>query len=191
MQATQFESKLIYTTKHHRVLSNALIIMLGSCLVALSAQITIPLQPVPITLQSFAALLVGMAFGPKMGSKIIFAYLCEGACGLPVFADFSWGFHVLFGPTGGYLLGFLPAVVVTGYFLQIGWAKNRITIFLAALLGTITLFIPGYFVLAKFVGLHNAYLFGVAPFFIVEICKLAIFTMVTPLFWRQKSPYAA
>lgn len=187
MEAIQFESRLICNTGQKAALKNIAIILFGSILLAISAQIAIPIKPVPITLQSFTALLIGMAFGPKMGSKIIIAYLFEGVCGLPVFANFSWGLHVLFGPRGGYLLGFIPAVILVGYLLQNGWVKYRITIFLATIFGSIVLFIPGYFVLAKFIGLRNAYLFGVAPFYMVEICKLIVFAFITPFFWRQKS----
>ena len=141
----------------------------------------------PVTLQSFAALFIGMAVGPEMSIKIILAYLIEGVCGLPVFANFSWGLPVLLGPTGGYLFGFIPAAALAGYLLQNGFAKHRITIFLAALLATIVLFIPGYLVLAKFIGLRNAYKFGVAPFYLVEIGKLIFFTMITPYLWQKNN----
>jgi len=187
MEAIQFESRLIYKTKHNQVLKNIMTVMLGSFLLAVSAQITLPIQPVPITLQSFAALFMGMAFGPKMGSKIVLAYLCEGVLGLPVFANFSWGLHVLLGPTGGYLLGFIPAAILSGYLLQTGWARYRATIFFATLFGTMALFLPGYLMLVKFVGFHNAYLLGIAPFYMVEACKLFVFTIITPLFWRRKA----
>lgn len=185
MESIQFESKLLDIAKHNKVLQNIIIVIFGSILLAVAAQITIPLQPIPITLQSFFALFVGMAFGPKMGGKIILVYLCEGACGLPVFSNFSGGIHILLGLRGGYLLGFIPASVLAGYLLRVGWVKHRITVFLAALFGTIVLFIPGYFVLSRFVGYQNAYLFGVAPFYLVEICKIAIFTVVTPFFWKR------
>lgn len=185
MTAIQFESKLVCKQAHNKILTNIITVLCGSLLLAVAAQITLPLQPVPVTLQSFAALFIGMAFGPRMGSQIIFAYLCEGICGLPVFANFSWGVNVLFGPTGGYLMGFLPAAILAGYLLEMGWVKHRFTIFLAALLGTIALFIPGYFVLAKFIGFHNAFLFGIIPFYMVELCKIVVFTVITPCFWRQ------
>jgi biotin transport system substrate-specific component len=187
MTAIQFESKLVCRSEYNQALKNAMIVICGSLLLAISAQITIPLQPVPITLQSFAALFVGMAFGPRVGSQIIFAYLCEGICGLPVFANFSSGVHVLFGPTGGYLLGFIPEAILAGYLLEIGWAKSRLTIFLSAAIGIVALFIPSYFILAKFVGFRNAYIFGVLPFYLVEMGKLFIFTVITPFFWQRKT----
>ena len=186
MEAVKFESKLVCTTKDNQaLLKNAASVLFGSLLLAISAQITIPLQPVPVTLQSFAALFIGMAFGPKIGSKIILLYLCEGVCGLPFFANFTCGLPVLLGPTGGYLLGFIPSAILTGYLLQIGWARSYITILLSAILGTIVLFIPGYLWLSKFIGFYPAFQLGVIPFFTVEIIKLIIFTFVTPLLWKK------
>jgi len=186
MHTAQFESRLISKINQRSIFKNYALILFGSLLLTISAQITIPLQPVPVTLQSFAALFIGMAFGPKTSIKILLAYLLEGLCGLPVFANFSCGLPVLLGPTGGYLFGFIPAAAFAGYLLQHGFAKYHITTFLAALAGTVILFIPGYLVLAKFIGMHNAYRFGVAPFYIVEICKLAFFTCITPFLWHKK-----
>lgn len=179
------QSRLIDVISQNALVNNAVIILFGSMFLALSAQITIPLHPVPITLQAAAALFIGMIFGPKMGAKIILAYLVEGICGLPVFANFSFGIHVLLGPTGGYLIGFIPAAILAGYLLQHGWAKHRFTIFLAALFGTIVLFIPGYFVLAHFIGFHNAYLFGVLPFYLADGCKILLLTLIIPYFWKS------
>ena len=189
METIQFENKLSYLAQDNRILKNILTIVFGSLLLAISAQITIPLQPVPVTLQSFAVLFIGMAVGPNMGSKIILAYLFEGICGVPVFSNFTWGIAKLLGPTGGYLLGFIPAIILTGSLLQTGWVGHRLTIFLAALLGTIVFFIPGYIVLAKFVGFHNAYQLGVMPFYIFETVKLVSLTFITPFFWRKKTQY--
>ena len=180
----KMQSRLSAIISQNTRINNLATILFGSLLLGFAAQITIPLTPVPITLQTFAALFIGMIFGPRMGWKIIAAYLIEGVCGLPVFANFSFGPHVLLGPTGGYLLGFIPAAIVTGYLLQNGWAKHRLTIFLAALLGMLALFIPGYLVLASFVGFHNAYLFGVAPFYLADGCKVILLTATVPYFWK-------
>jgi len=157
------------------------IMLLSSAFIALSAQVTLPLFPIPITLQNFAVLLIAAIFGPKVGVKVVLLYLLEGICGLPVFINFSHGL----GPTGGYLIGYVGAVYVTGYLLQHhAWTQSRLLIFLAALFGDIVLFVFGYAVLAFFIGYRKAYLFGVAPFYLVELAKLLLFTLIVTPFLR-------
>lgn len=169
-------------------LNQAVTMLFGSIFIALSAQITIPLIPVPATFQTFAILLVGALFGPKLGSKIVLLYLLEGICGLPVFANFSYGIAKIFGPTGGYLIGFVCATYLTGYLLQHGWKRNNLLIFSAGLLGDITLLTFGYLVLAYFVGYKNAYLFGIAPFYLSGLVKLLLFTLTVRQINNDTSP---
>src|SRR5688572_33337055 len=85
----------------------ALLAVLGSLFIAICAQITIHLPLVPITMQTFAVLAVGAAFGMRLGAATLALYVLEGTLGLPVFAEFRAGPAVLMGPTGGYLIGFL------------------------------------------------------------------------------------
>ena len=158
------------------------ILIVGTIILALAAQIqiAIPLFPVPITLQTFVILLIGASVGSKLGGQIVLLYLSAGICGLPVFAGYSWGLTEIVGPTGGYLVGFIFYAYLIGYLLQHGWAKNRVFIFMAALLADIILFGFGYVALASFVGFHDAYLFGIVPFYFVELSKLSLFTLITP-----------
>ena len=88
-------------------LTKAALVVFGSLLLAVSAQFKIPLYPVPVTGQTLLVLLIGMTYGPRLGGITMAAYLFEGAIGLPVFAGGAAGMAVLFGPTGGYLFGFL------------------------------------------------------------------------------------
>ena len=184
MKIMVFENKFVQYSKDKQ---ESLLMILGGVLgITLAAQITILLQPVPITLQTFAILLVGMLYGPKRGMQTVLIYVCAGVVGLPVFAHCSGGIHILLGPTGGYILGFVPAAAFTGYLLQRGWIKHPISIFSAALFGVILLFIPGYLVLANFIGYQQAYYTGVAPFYLVELCKLITLTWIAQFFWRRK-----
>jgi biotin transport system substrate-specific component len=160
-------------------------ILLGSIFLALSAQVTIPFFPVPITMQTFAIMLISAFFGAKNSSKIVLLYLLEGVCGLPVFANLTSGLNTVFGPTGGYFIGFVFAAYLTGYLLQCSWRKNSLLIFMAALLGDITVFVCGYIVLAYFIGYRDAYLFGVVPFYFFELAKLALFTLIMSAFSRK------
>lgn len=168
-------------------LYNATLAIAGSLLLAFSAQLVIPLTPVPITLQSATVLFIGMIYGWRLGLATIILYLLEGACGLPVFAGLSFGISTLFGPTGGYLLGFIFAVAITGYLMQNGWAKNIFGAFFSAFLGTTAIFICGFLGLIPFVGMHNAYLYGVKPFLLIEPIKLIVLAIVAPKFWKSNA----
>src|SRR5256714_9314604 len=95
-----------------------------SLLTALSAQIVIPIGPVPITGQTFAVLLTGALLGSRLGAMAMIAYLIEGASGLPFFAGGMSGLPHLLGPTGGYLISFPAAAFVTGAFAENGWDKH-------------------------------------------------------------------
>jgi len=103
------------------MLRDGLFIVGGSLLIALAAQIRIPSVPVPITLQTLAVLLVAGTLGSKRGTLAVLAYLLQGMVGLPVFAMWSAGPAYLLGPTGGYLIGFLPAAYLAGYLCERGW----------------------------------------------------------------------
>src|SRR5579875_2844742 len=106
------------------VLRPALLALAGSLAIAASAQISVPLHPVPMTMQSLVVLLVGMAYGPRLGAATLLAYLAEGAAGLPVFAGWAAGPAVLAGPTGGFLLGFVPAAALAGLLAARGWIRH-------------------------------------------------------------------
>src|SRR4051794_39821492 len=99
----------------------ALLAIGGSLALAASAQILVPIQPVPMTLQSLVVLLIGAAYGWRLGAATVLLYLAEGLCGMPVFAGFRAGPAVLIGPTGGFLLGFVPAAALAGWLAARGW----------------------------------------------------------------------
>ncbi|MDR1560734.1 MAG: biotin transporter BioY [Holosporaceae bacterium] len=152
--------------------------LFGSIAIALGSQISIQ-NPVPTTMQTLAVLWIASAFGPKLGTQSVVVYLLEGACGVPVFSGYSAGVHVIFGPTGGYLLGFVPAVYLTGRLLQKSLANNGFwRIFLAGMAGECMIFLFGYWQLSCFFGFAEAYTLGVAPFFIPELLKLSIFSLL-------------
>src|SRR5688572_14811783 len=107
-----------------RVLWRAGLVLLGSVLIALCAQVAIPLPftPVPVTGQTFAVLLIGAAFGSRLGAATVLAYIIEGAAGLPVWSPgATQGAARLMSPTGGYIVGFLVAAFVVGLLVERGW----------------------------------------------------------------------
>ena len=164
---------------------SALLILLGSLFLAICAQIQVPLEPVPITMQTFGVLVLGMAYGWRMGMASVGLYLLEGAVGLPVFAGFTGGLPVLFGPTGGYLFGFVLAAGLVGWLAERNWDRNAPTTALAMLLGNIVLYVPGLIVLAMFIGTQEAVKFGLLPFLLGDALKLALAAGLMPAAWRM------
>ena len=172
-------------TRH--TVKNVLLTLLGALLLAGASQLSLPLQPVPLTFQSATVVLLGMTLGVRRGVASVAFYLMSGAMGLPLFAGFSAGLHVFFGPTGGYLLGFVPAVAVSGYLTEHGWGKHLVSAFIASLLGVFCIFVIGAFQLAQFIGWDNAWLLGVKPFLFTEILKLVFIAWVAKLCWTEPS----
>ena len=130
-----------------------LLVLLGSALLTLSAKLKVPFYPVPMTMQPFAVLLIGLAFGARLGLATVALYLAEGALGLPVFAgtpERGIGLAYMLGPTGGYLLGYLLAVALTGWIAE--RRRDAAGLALAVAAGYLAIYIPGLLWLAKFVG---------------------------------------
>jgi biotin transport system substrate-specific component len=172
--------------KETDVFTKVLLIVGGVLLMAFASQLSVPFQPVPLTFQSSAVILIGMAYGARHGAYVILAYLAAGFCGLPVFADYSAGPQFFVGPTGGYLLGFLPAVYLSGYLMKHGWGHSLITSFLAALFGAGVIFLFGVMVLANFTGgWQNAIAVGITPFLISEPMKLLVVAALATGLWKK------
>ncbi len=146
----------------------------GALLVALCAQINIPLEPVPITLQTVGVMLIALTFERKTALQAILCYLALGAMGAPVFSDFSGGLSVLLGTTGGYCLGFVACVAaMTTLRLRLD-DQNFLHIALNCLLGTIIIFIFGVTRLSLFVGFETAIQVGLLPFILPGFIKMLL-----------------
>lgn len=173
--------------------------VLGSIFVAICAQITVPLWPVPITGQTFAVLVVGMAYGMRLGAASLLLYLIFGVVDLPVFANQASGFDVLMGPSGGYIIGFVIAAGALGYLAERGWDRHPATTALAMIIGNVVLYIPGLLWLWKFyagpgmdyvasagaeTALGAAIMAGLIPFLIGDVLKLLLAAAVLPIAWR-------
>ncbi len=162
-------------------------ILLGSLFVAAMAQVAIPLPftPVPISGQTFAVLLVGMALGSRRGALALLAYLAEGAAGLPVFAEAKSGLVTLFGPTGGYLFGFVLAAWLVGLLAERGFDRTLPKTLFAMLIGNLAIYVCGVFWLSRFIGALDATLAaGVYPFLIGDVFKALLAAVVLPGAWR-------
>ena len=146
-----------------------------SLVVALSAQVAIPLPftPVPVTLQTLAVLLAGCLLGSGRGALAVIAYIGEGAAGLPVFSGGRGGIVHLLGPTGGYLLGFLAAAYLAGLLAERGALRSWPGTLLTLVLGNVILYIPGVIWLGAYTGMDKAVSFGLLPFLAGDALKIA------------------
>ncbi|MET3289412.1 UNVERIFIED_CONTAM: biotin transport system substrate-specific component [Brevibacillus sp. OAP136] len=148
---------------------------LFAAIIAVCAQLSFTVGPVPFTLQVFAICLTGLLLGSRWGSVSVLVYLILGAIGVPVFAGFQSGLQTIFGKTGGYLLAFLPAVFLIGLIVE----KGRIVVwkaFLANLLGLVIIYALGTMQLKFMLNLpwSKAIAFGIIPFLIPDVIKIAI-----------------
>ena len=160
-----------------------LLIVAGSLLVALSAQIEIPMWPVPVTLQTLAVLLVGGVLGSRLGALALLTYLFEGAIGLPVFAGGA-SLTAFAGPTTGYLIGFVAAAFVVGWFCERGWDRKVGTAVIVMLLGTATIYLFGLPWLAQFTGWSKVLQLGLIPFIPGDILKAIVAAVALPVGWK-------
>jgi biotin transport system substrate-specific component len=160
------------------------LILVGSLFLAACAQITVWTVPVPVTMQTFGVLVVGAIYGWRLGAVTVAAYLVEGAIGLPFFAGLTGGLPILFGPTGGYLFGFVAAAAVVGWLAERGWDRNILTMALAMLIGNVVLYVPGLLWLSTFFGWQKAIEYGLAPFMLIDAVKLAAAALLLPAAWQ-------
>ncbi len=170
------------STRAINITRDAGLILAGSFFVALLAQAQIPLQPVPVTLQTFGVLLIGAALGSRRGALTMLAYAIEGAAGLPVFAGGTSGIAKIVGPTGGYIIGFIFAGLLVGWLAERGWDRTPWMMALAMIAGNLVIYSFGASWLAYW--LHSFSLalhFGVYPFLIGDLLKVIAAAIALPL----------
>ncbi len=164
---------------------HAVLIMIGAAFVALCAQIWIPIQPVPFTGQTFGVLLVGGALGFRRGIMALALYVLLGTVGLPIFAEARSGTAVLFGTSGGYIIGFVLAAAVVGRLAELGWDRHIGGSIGAMLIGTALIYavgLPWLAVVGQF-SLADTIAFGLTPFLIWDAAKLAVAAGIFPAAW--------
>tara|TARA_B100000700_G_C14801068_1_gene740601 strand:- start:172 stop:720 length:549 start_codon:yes stop_codon:yes gene_type:complete len=161
------------------ILKKISLILLGTLLLTISAKIKVPFYPVPMTMQTFVVVLIGITLGWKLGLATILVYLFEGAIGLPVFAgtpEKGIGLSYMIGPTGGYLIGFISSVFIAGF---INLNKNLYVRFLVISLSISVIYITGVPWLAYLVGWEVAYVWGIKNFVLAELFKISILALTT------------
>ena len=164
------------------VVRTVILVAPGTALLALSAKINLPLPYVPMTLQTLVVLMIGAAYGWRLGTATVIAYLAEGAIGLPVFAGPVGGLAPLLGPTAGYLAGFVAAAFITGWLSERGWDRSVPRLFVAMGLGHIVILAAGFAWLAfgMKLGVEKAWLVGIAPFVAASVIKNALGAALVP-----------
>ena len=157
-----------------------------SLLTALSAQIVIPIGPVPITGQTFAVLLTGALLGSRLGAMAMIAYLIEGASGLPFFVGGAAGLAHLLGPTGGYLVAFPAAAFITGAFAEQGWDRRYFTAVAAMAVGSVLIILCGalWFSFVTRTSPLAVFQFTVLKFIPGDIVKILLAAAVLPSGWK-------
>jgi biotin transport system substrate-specific component len=157
--------------------------LIGTALLTLSAKIQVPFWPVPMTMQTFVVLVLGMAYGWRLAGATVLLYLAQGALGLPVFAA-GGGIAYFAGPTAGYLVGFLLAAVAVGWLAEHGWDRSVPRTLGAMLIGTGIIFACGIAWLSTLIGVAQAIGAGLVPFLLGEAVKIALATAIVPFAWR-------
>jgi biotin transport system substrate-specific component len=169
------------------LLRNVLLVVAGALLIYLTAQVSFQVagNPVPITLQTFGVLVVGGALGLRRGGLAAFLYVALGVIGLPFFAEHKGGMQVIWGATGGYLLGFVLAGVVVGRLAELGWDRKIGGAIGATALGTLAIYAVGVPWLAATTGLSlgDAISKGMLTFLPVDTVKLLAAAALFPAAW--------
>ena len=171
--------ELVKKLESSNILKKILLVIFGTILLTISAKIKVPFYPVPMTMQTFVVVIIGITFGWKLGLATIFAYLFEGSIGLPVFAgtpEKGIGLSYMIGPTGGYLVGFISAVFISGF---VNLNKNIFIKFLLISLAVFAIYLTGVPWLAYLAGWEVAYVWGIKNFVLAEIFKIAIIVIST------------
>ena len=177
----------IKNLKLEKIVKLTLITIVGTILITISAKIQIPFYPVPMTMQTFMVIFIGIAFGWKLGLATVALYLAEGAIGLPVFAgtpEKGIGFVYFTGPTMGYLIGFLVAVYFSGSFK---YDKGLINTFLKLIFSVSFIYILGLIWLGTLIGWYKPiFKLGAEPFLLAELFKMLLLLFLTPTLLKAK-----
>ncbi|MBO0982497.1 biotin transporter BioY [Rathayibacter sp. SD072] len=172
------------------IVTDLVLVVAAAALTAGMAQLYIPMWPVPITGQTFAVLLVGTTLGAVRGALSMGVYALVGALGVPVFTEGSSGWAVLAGPTGGYIVGFVLAAIVTGWLAQRQWDRRVVGTLVTFLAGTATIYLVGLPWLATALGslgypadLGSVLNAGLVPFLVGDALKILVAAALLPTTW--------
>ncbi len=169
-----------------RLATQIFLAVVGTLVLTVSAKTKVVLGPVDISLQTLAVLLIASAFGLRLGVATLLLYMAEGAMGLPVFQgtpEKGLGIAYMLGSTGGYLAGFVVMAAIVGWAADRGWDRNPIKLFGAMLTAEVVMMAMGFAWLALLIGPEKSWQFGVAPFVIGNLIKVALAASLVPAVW--------
>ena len=162
--------------------------LVGTLLLTLSAKVHVPFYPVPMTMQTFVVLGLGMAYGWRLAGATLLLYMAEGAAGLPVFSgtpEKGIGIASMMGSTGGYLVGFVLAAMTTGWLAEKGFDRTVMGTATAMLIGNAVIYIPGLLYLGMLFGWDKPLIaWGLTPFILGDLVKLALAAAILPMAWK-------
>lgn len=185
-----------------KLIKQIALLVFGVVALWVSAKVQIASVPVPVTLQMLVVMIIGAAYGPRLGLATVASYVFLGLQGFPVFAgtpEKGIGLAYILGPTGGYILGFMIAAYVVGFLAKSGWDRNFVSMAGAMAIGIVCVYVPGVVWLsspfAPLAGLagaepfsgygwENWYAYGVKTFIWVDALKLAVAVFAFPLIWK-------
>jgi len=179
--------ELIKQNSQAQIIKSLLVILLGSLLLTISAKIKIPFYPVPMTMQTFVVLFLGISFGYKIALATVSLYLIEGILGLPVFSNSperGIGLVYFTGPTMGYLIGFLTACFFASF---IKFSDNYFVIFIKLIFSVSSIYVLGILWLGVLIGWDKPiFELGVTPFLLAEFFKIGLLTILTKKILKLK-----
>ena len=166
--------------QNNKIIKKAIIVFLGTILLTISAKIKIPFYPVPMTMQTFIVIFLGMCLGYKLGLATVALYLIEGIVGIPVFSNSpekGVGMIYFTGPTMGYLLGFIIAVYVAGKF---NFNKNYLLNFIKIFFSVLPIYVLGLIWLGILIGWDKPIFdLGAKPFLLAELFKIFLLVIIS------------
>ena len=169
-------------------IKRAVLVVLGVAALTLAAKIRVPMWPVPMTMQTFAVLTVGAAYGARLGLVTLLVYLALGMAGVAVFAGDTAGLSYMAGPTAGYLVGFAVAATLVGWLSSKGWSGRVVPMIGALLLGLAVIYAFGLpwmaYLFAAEKGMDWVIQWGLTNFLAGEVLKVALAALLIPVAWR-------
>ncbi|MBX3581228.1 MAG: biotin transporter BioY [Rhizobiaceae bacterium] len=169
-----------------RLATQFVLVVAGTLLLTLSAKTKVVLGPVDMSLQTLVVLLIAATFGLRLGVATLLLYLAQGAMGYPVFQstpEKGIGIAYMLGTTGGYLLGFVAMAAIVGWAADRGLGRNPLKLFGMMLVADAAMLVMGFAWLAVLIGAQSAWTFGVLPFIVPDLIKVALAASLVPAVW--------